>query len=113
VLLRFRGRRGWPELKRKTRRTRWWGCGHETGVREGRRRRKGSGRVGAISVRNSDHGEGQSTAIGLGLNRQRWEVLWIYNGIWDEARLAGHHAGRSEQTRPHIGETEFATVRRE
>jgi hypothetical protein len=62
----FRGHRCWPELKRKTRRTRWWGCGHETGVREGRtaeeRLRAGRGNL----VRNSDHGEGQSTAIGLG-----------------------------------------------
>jgi hypothetical protein len=36
MLWQFRGRRSWPELKRKTRRTRWWGCGHETGVRDGR-----------------------------------------------------------------------------
>jgi hypothetical protein len=59
VLRRFRGRRGRPELKRKTRRTHWWGCGHKTGVREGRTAGEGSGRVGAIPVRNSDHGEGQ------------------------------------------------------
>jgi hypothetical protein len=50
VLRRFRGRRGWPELKRKTRRTRWWGCSHEIGVREGRtvggRLRAGRGNSG-------------------------------------------------------------------
>jgi hypothetical protein len=50
VLRRFQGRRGWPELKRKTRRTHWWGCGHETGVREGRtteeRLRAGRGNSG-------------------------------------------------------------------
>jgi hypothetical protein len=33
----FGGCRCWPKTKRKTRRTHWWGCDHETGVREGRK----------------------------------------------------------------------------
>jgi hypothetical protein len=41
------------------------------------------------------------------------EVIWIYTGTRDGARFAGHRAGCSEQTRPHTGETELATVRRE
>jgi hypothetical protein len=36
MLRRFQGRRGWPETKRSTQETHWWGFGHETGVREGR-----------------------------------------------------------------------------
>jgi hypothetical protein len=36
------------------------------GSERGERRRKGSERVGVIPVRNSDHGEGQSTTTGLG-----------------------------------------------
>jgi hypothetical protein len=35
VLWRFRGRRSWSERGKKTRRTRWRGCGHETEVKEG------------------------------------------------------------------------------
>jgi hypothetical protein len=36
VLRRFRDHRSWLETKRKAWRTRWWGYGHETKVREGR-----------------------------------------------------------------------------
>jgi hypothetical protein len=36
VQRRFWGHRSWLETKRKTRRTHWWGYGHETRVREGR-----------------------------------------------------------------------------
>jgi hypothetical protein len=41
------------------------------------------------------------------------EVLWIYTRTRDGAGLAGHRAGRAEQTRSHTGETELATVRHE
>jgi hypothetical protein len=102
MLRRFRGRRGWPELKRKTRRTRWWGCGHETGVREGR-----------TAEERLRVGRGNQPRQGSARNGGGGEVLWIYTGTRDGAGLAGHRAGRGEQTRPHTGETKLATVRRE
>jgi hypothetical protein len=45
-------------MKGTTRRTRWRGCGHETGVREGRTAGKDSGRVGITPMRDSGREEG-------------------------------------------------------
>jgi hypothetical protein len=58
MLRRFQGRRGWPEMKRSTRRTHLWGFGHKTRSERGERRRKGSGRVRPTPVRNRGRGEG-------------------------------------------------------
>jgi hypothetical protein len=87
--------------------------GMRSGLERGERRRKGSGRVGAIPVRNSDHGEGNRPRQGSARTGGGGEVLWIYTGTRDGARLAGHRVGHGEQTRSDTGETELATVMRE
>jgi hypothetical protein len=52
-------------MKRMTRRTRWRGRGHETGIRERETAGKSSRRAGVTPARNSGRQERQSTAIGL------------------------------------------------
>jgi hypothetical protein len=64
VLWRFRGRRSWSKRGKTTRRARWRGCGHETGVREGRTAGK------RLRAGRSNSGEG-FWLQGEGLRRTR------------------------------------------
>jgi hypothetical protein len=98
VLRRFRGRRSWLEMKRKTQRTRWWGYGHETEVREGRtaeeRLRAGrdnSGEEFRPLGEAIDHDRARSSSSGGG------GALWANVGALDGVGLAGHRAGAASK----------------
>jgi hypothetical protein len=74
---------------------------------------EGSGRVRAIPGGIPTTGRGNRLRSGSARTSGGGEVLWIYNATRDGAGLVGHRAGRGEQMRPHTGETELATMRRE
>jgi hypothetical protein len=85
-------------MKGTTRRTRWRGCGHETGVREGRtvgeRLRAGwdnSGEKFRPLGEAIDHDGAQSRFSGGGA------ALWAYAGALDKVGLAGHCAGAASK----------------
>jgi hypothetical protein len=98
VLRRLRGHRGWLEMKRKTRRTCWWGCGHETQVREGREaeERLQTGR---------DNSAEKFLPLGEAIDRDRARsssdggggALWANIGAHDGVRLAGHRASAASK----------------
>jgi hypothetical protein len=52
------GHRSWPKTKGKAWRTSWWGCGRETGVREGRTTEGGLRAGGVTPLRDFGRGEG-------------------------------------------------------
>jgi hypothetical protein len=85
-LRRFRGRRGWPETKRKTRRTHWWGCDHETG---GQRGENGGGKAPG--------GSGQLRRAIAAEERGIWGVLGprLTSAGWGEHQgpTQGHWTG--------------------
>jgi hypothetical protein len=98
VLRRLRGCRGWLEMKRKTRRTCWWGCGQEIQVREGREaeERLQTGRDNStekfLPLREAiDCDRARSSSGGGG------GALWANIGAQDGVRLAGHHASAASK----------------
>jgi hypothetical protein len=94
----FRGHRSWLEMKRTTRRPRWRGCGHETGVREGRTAGK------RLQAGQDNSGE-EFWLLGEAIDRDRarsrfregGEALWTNAEALEGVGLAGHHAGAASK----------------
>jgi hypothetical protein len=98
VLRWFRGPQSWLEMKGTTRRTRWWGCGHKTGVREGRT----TGKRLCAGQNNFDE---EYWSLGETIDRDRAQSRFSGGGgaLWANARaldgvgLAGHRAGAASK----------------
>jgi hypothetical protein len=94
----LRGRRSWPKTKGTTRRTHWWGCGHEIGVREGRTTGK------RLRAGRGNSGEGFRSRGG-GLRRARsWDSFsrargtsGTDTGALGRTKSAGLRAGAAER----------------
>jgi hypothetical protein len=86
------------ETKRKTRRTCWWGCGHETRVREGRTAEE------RLRAGRDNSGE-EFRPLGEAIDRDRAQssssggggALWANVGALDGVGLAGHRAGAASK----------------
>jgi hypothetical protein len=86
-------------MKRKTRRTCFWGCGHETQVKEGRAAeerlraaRDNSGEKFRPLGEAIDRDRARSSSGGCGV------ALWANIGAQDGVRLAGHRASKRGRT---------------
>jgi hypothetical protein len=85
-------------MKGVTRRTRWLGCGHETGVREGR---TAGERLWAGRDNSGEEFRPLGEAIDRDGARSRFSggggALWTYAGALDKIGLAGHRAGAASK----------------
>jgi hypothetical protein len=85
-------------MKGMTRRTRWRGCGHETGVREGRT-------VGKRLQAGRDNSGEEFRPLGETIDRDRAQsrfsggggALWANVGELDGVGLAGHREGTASK----------------
>jgi hypothetical protein len=85
-------------MEKTTRRTRWRGCGHETGVREGETTgeklwvgRGNSGEEFRLPEEAIDRDRARASSSG-GV-----EALWANTGALDGVWLAGHRAGAASK----------------
>jgi hypothetical protein len=98
VLRRFRGHRSWLEMEKTTPRTRWQGCGHKTGVREGE-----TAGENLRAARGNSSEEYRPLGEAIGRDRARASssggggALWANTGALDGLGLAGHRAGAASK----------------
>jgi hypothetical protein len=98
VLRRFRGRRSLLEMDKTTPRTRWRGCGHDTGVREGE---TAGEKLRAGRGNSSEEFRPLEEAIGRDRARASSSggggALWSNNEALNGVGLAGHRAGAASK----------------